>query len=398
MKKCQNVKARAASHMILLTKSRFIIYFKAMIDNKIKEKMDMLGKNVADLKKTVNTNVWSNEITSLDKMMSDPDFWNNQQKAARISRRSKVLKNRIEAYSNINEDFDNLIELAEIAEAGNQKEIDNMTDELVEQVDSLQTELLLTEEMDENDAIFSIHPGAGGTESCDWADMLLRMYIRYFQKKGFKYEVMDKEDDDIAGIKSVTVAVSGDYAYGYLKAEIGVHRLVRISPFDSNKRRHTSFSSVYVYPDIDKDVDFDLDEADLEVQAFRSSGPGGQNVNKLSTAIRIIHKPSGIFAKSQSERSQLKNKNNAMKILKAKVYQHYKEIEEEKLNKKLAEKKKIEWGNQIRSYVLYPYKMIKDLRTKYETGDVDNVMDGNLDRFIKEYLIMRAKPNGGDSE
>ncbi len=369
-----------------------------MIDNRIKEKIDSISKNVNDLKKTVNTAIWLEEINQLDNEMQDTEFWNNQQRATRISRRSKMLKDRIESFNSINEDYNALLELAEIAEQSNQNEIDEMTDELTVNVDDLQTELLLTGEMDENSAIFSIHPGAGGTESCDWADMLLRMYIKYFQKKEFKYEVMDREDDDIAGIKSVTVAVNGDYAYGYLKAEIGVHRLVRVSPFDSNKRRHTSFASVYVYPDIDKDIDFEIDEGDLEVQAFRSSGPGGQNVNKLSTAIRIIHKPTGIFAKSQSERSQLKNKMNAMKILKAKVYQHYKEIEEEKLNKKLAEKKKIEWGNQIRSYVMYPYKMVKDLRTKYETGDVDSVMDGNLDRFIKEYLIMRAKEHGGSSE
>ena len=369
-----------------------------MLENKIREKINSLSKNVEDLKKTVNIDIWNKEIAILEKEMQNPNFWNNQKKATRISRKVKLLKNRIKAYTVIVDDFDGLNELTEIAEASNQDEIEEMTDVLVSKSDDLQAELLLTEELDENDAIFSIHPGAGGTESCDWAGMLLRMYIKYFQKKDFKYSIMDSEDDDIAGIKSVTISVSGEYAYGYLRSEIGVHRLVRISPFDSNKRRHTSFASVYLYPDVDKDIDFELDEGDLKIDTFRSSGPGGQNVNKLSTAIRITHLPTKLFAKSQAERSQLKNKMNAMKVLKAKVYLHYKEIEEEKLNKKLAEKKKNEWGSQIRSYVLYPYKMIKDLRTKYGTGDIDKVMDGDLDRFIKEYLIMKAKEKEGFSE
>ncbi|MDY6786956.1 MAG: peptide chain release factor 2 [candidate division WOR-3 bacterium] len=369
-----------------------------MLDNKIREKLNDLEKNVEDLKSHVDTDVWEDEAAKLEKKMRDPNFWDNPKKAARISRRVKLLKDRIESFNSIIEDFESAVELSEMADESMQDEMEDMIDNITELSDELQTELLLTDEMDENDAIFNIHPGAGGTESCDWAEMLLRMYIRYFQNKGFKYTVMDREDGDVAGIKNVTINVSGEYAYGYLKAEIGVHRLVRVSPFDSNNRRHTSFASVYVYPDIDKNTDFEIDENELRIDTFRSSGPGGQSVNKISSAIRITHEPSGIVAQSQTERSQHQNKDNAMKILKAKVYEHYRRIEEEKLNKKLADKKSIEWGNQIRSYVLYPYKMVKDLRTKYETGDVDSVLDGKLDRFIKEYLMMKAKESGGSSD
>ncbi len=366
-----------------------------MIDNKIREKWTHLKSNVEDLQKHVNIDIWQSEIKDIEKQMESPDFWNNNEKATKLNRKLKILKNRVKTYLSIMDEIGNINEFVDIAEENSQREIEELIDNLTIITNDFQTELLFTDELDENDAILTIHPGAGGTDACDWADMLYRMYIKFFQKRGFNYSVMDYEADDIAGIKNVTINISGEYAYGYLKCEIGVHRLVRISPFNSKKKRETSFAAVYVYPDIDKDIDFELDEKDLKIEAFRSSGPGGQNVNKLSTAIRITHIPTGIFAKSQSERSQHQNKMNAMKILKAKVYQYYKELEEEKMNKKLVEKKKNEWGNQIRSYVMYPYKMVKDLRTKYETSDVDGVLDGNLDRFIKEYLIMKARDIGG---
>lgn len=365
-----------------------------MLENRIKEKIDILRRDIDDLKKHADTDSWNRTVEKLESEMSQPDFWNDQLKAAKINRRVKNLKSQSETFDSIVADMSAIEELAEIAEESNQTEIEEMADSLQATTDELQTKLLFKDELDENNAVLEIHPGAGGTESCDWADILNRMYGKFFQKKGFTVETLDYEAGDVAGLKSISINVTGDYAYGFLKSEIGVHRLVRVSPFDSNNRRHTSFAAVYVYPDIDKDMDFELDENDLRIDVFRSSGPGGQNVNKLSTAVRITHMPTNIIAKCQTERSQHKNKQNAMKMLKAKVYEHYRQIEEEKINSQLAEKRKIEWGNQIRSYVFYPYKMVKDLRTKYETSNVDYVMDGNIDRFVKEYLIMKAKTGG----
>jgi len=250
----------------------------------------------------------------------------------------------------------------------------------------LETQFILSDPYDKKNALLEIHPGAGGTESNDWAEMLLRMYIRWAENQDFQVDLLDKQPGDIAGISSVTVEIKGKYAYGYLKSEIGIHRLVRISPFDSNKRRHTSFASVFVYPEVDDTIEIDVNENDLRIDTFRASGAGGQHVNKVSSAVRITHIPTGIVAQCQSERSQLNNKDNAMKVLKSRLYQMYKEKQDKERKKIENEKKSIEWGHQIRSYVFQPYSMVKDHRTDEQTGNVQAVMDGNIDQFIDAFL------------
>jgi peptide chain release factor 2 len=283
--------------------------------------------------------------------------------------------------------------MAELAaESGDRTLETELADELakVEQtVERWRVELLLSGEHDGSNAILAIHPGAGGTESQDWAQMLLRMYVRWAERKGYKVETLDFQPGDEAGIKSVTLAVNGPYAYGYLKAEAGVHRLVRISPFDANKRRHTSFASVFVYPELADDVDLVIDDKDLRIDTFRSGGAGGQNVNKVETAIRITHLPSGLVVQCQNERSQLQNRMGAMKILKARLYELEEQKKQAEFNAIVGEKKDIAWGSQIRSYVFQPYQMVKDHRTNIEVGQVDKVMDGDLDGFIEAYLRKR---------
>ena len=279
-----------------------------------------------------------------------------------------------------------LFEFAEIGEV----EIDEIRFELKaykDIIDDLEIKLILGRPEDEQNAIVSIHPGAGGTESQDWAQMLFRMYKRWIEKEDLKFEILDFQPGEEAGVKDVTFEVNGDYAFGLLKAEAGVHRMVRLSPFDTNNRRHTSFASVFVYPAVDDDINIEINPSDLRIDTYRASGAGGQHVNKTDSAVRITHIPSGIVSQCQNERSQHKNKNQAMKILKARLYQVELEKEKEKNKKFEDEKMEIGWGSQIRSYVFHPYQMVKDHRTKEENGNTQAVMDGNLNSFIRSYLL-----------
>ena len=272
-------------------------------------------------------------------------------------------------------------------------EVENELNVFSNLIKDFELKLILNGDNDINDAIVTIHPGAGGTESQDWAEMLYRMYSMWSESKGFKFNVIDFQNGDEAGLKDCTVEISGDYAYGLLQAEIGIHRLVRISPFDSNSRRHTSFASVSVSPAVNEDIDIEINQKDLRIDTFRSSGAGGQHVNKTDSAIRITHMPSGIVTQCQTQRSQHKNKEQALKVLKSKLFQL--EMEKQLLNKKelQGEKKDIGWGNQIRSYVFHPYNMIKDHRTKHEVGNIKSVMDGNIDDFIYSYLLDKMEKN-----
>ncbi|PIP20122.1 MAG: peptide chain release factor 2 [Candidatus Omnitrophica bacterium CG23_combo_of_CG06-09_8_20_14_all_40_11] len=334
------------------------------------------------------------QIEDLSSRMSNPGFWNDEQNSTKAIKQVKSLKSLVEPWEAAFHKYQELKELADILQDQDQELITDLAKNvelLTTAVDKLEFKTLLGGEFDKNSAVLSINAGAGGTESCDWVQMLFRMYSRFVESHGYSAKTIDVLFGEEAGIKNITVLIEGDYAYGYLKAERGVHRLVRISPFDANKRRHTSFASVDVIPEIEEGTDLKLEEKDLRIDVYRSSGPGGQSVNTTDSAVRITHIPSGTVVQCQNERSQYQNKQVALKILKARLYESERKKKEQQLLEQYGqEKKKIEWGSQIRSYVMHPYSMVKDHRTDYETGDVSKVMDGGLDEFIEAYL--RKKP------
>jgi len=321
--------------------------------------------------------------------------WSSPHKLHELQKKRAVLENILSPFDAIDEKLSYLENSQDILEEkGGEaflKEIHEEIENLKESIKILELRHLLSGEIDINNAIMTIHPGAGGTESQDWAQILMRMYLRWAEKHGFTTQIIDLLPGEEAGIKSVTITVSGPYAYGYLKAEAGVHRLVRISPFDANKRRHTSFSAVLVFPEIEEDMDVEIDEDDLKIDTFRASGAGGQHVNKTSSAVRITHMPTGIIVACQNERSQHRNKAMAMKILKARMYDLQLKEQEKKMEGIVGDKKGISWGNQIRSYILQPYRLVKDHRTDLEVGNVDAVLDGDIDIFIDAYLREKCK-------
>ena len=329
-------------------------------------------------------------IDELDKSMEEPGFWEDPEKSTKIVQLAKNLKDTVQTYRSLEQQFEDIGVMIEMGNEENDPsvipEVEEMVKEFKEKLEEMRINTLLSGEYDSDNAILKLNAGAGGTESCDWCSMLYRMYCRWAEKKGFSVEVLDYLDGEEAGIKSVTIQVNGENAYGYLKSEKGVHRLVRISPFNAAGKRQTSFVSCDVMPDIEEDLDVEVNEEDLRIDTYRSSGAGGQHINKTSSAIRITHIPTGIVVQCQNERSQFQNKDKAMQMLKAKLYMLKQQENAEKLSDIRGDVTEIGWGNQIRSYVLQPYTMVKDHRTNAETGNVNSVLDGALDLFIYAYL------------
>lgn len=331
-----------------------------------------------------------NKINELENLQATEDFWNDPKKAQTIIKEYNLTKELVNKYQVSLNELNDLLESADELNKNYDQDLFDLLNEeyldVIKHFEEFEMSVLLSNDYDHSNAILEIHPGAGGTESQDWAEMLFRMYQRYAQKQGYGFEVMSYEDGDEAGIKSCSVLVKGDKAYGYLKGESGVHRLVRISPFDANARRHTSFASIEVSPEFNDEIEINIDEKDIEVDTMRSSGAGGQHINKTDSAVRIKHIPTGIVAFSQSERSQILNREKCMSVLKAKLYQRAIEERENEKRALKGEQKKIEWGSQIRSYVFCPYTLVKDHRTNYEEGNINKVMDGDINEFLFSYL------------
>ena len=359
-----------------------------------KQTMNQLSADVKELREALSIDTLTARADELEKITCEGDFW-GRDNAQSIMSELNTAKAKVTDYNELADGLEALFDLVEMAIS---EDDESFTDEIISELSSLQKsyerqriEALLSGEFDKNNCILSIHPGAGGTEAQDWAEMLYRMYNRWAEKRGFKVKLLDYLDGDEAGLKSATILISGNYAYGYLKSEGGVHRLVRVSPFDSSGRRHTSFASVEVMPELEDDNSIEIRDEDIEMETHRSSGAGGQHVNKTDSAVRIIHKPTGIVVGCQTERSQLQNKETCMKMLKAKLMEIKEREKLDKIEDIKGEKLNIEWGSQIRSYVFMPYTLVKDTRTGWEDGNIPAVMDGNIDEFINAYL--KAKGN-----
>ena len=351
-------------------------------------------QTLADLSESLDLEGRKKRIAEIDEIISAPDFWNNPEGGQAIMQEKKRLESKVDKYNALAgkmEDLEVMIELAkEEPDADLEQDIVDTLAEITKELDAFELETILNGDYDDNNAILSIHPGAGGTESQDWAEMLYRMYVRWAERHGYKVEVLDYLDGDEAGIKSVTMLIEGENAYGYLKSEKGVHRMVRISPFDASGRRHTSFTAVELKPELENDTTIEIDDKDLKVDTYRSSGAGGQHVNKTSSAVRITHIPTGIVVQCQNERSQIQNRATAMKMLTSRLVEEKIKQQEAEIARLQGEQQDIGWGSQIRSYVFHPYTLVKDHRTNFEKGNVGAVMDGEIDEFINAWLKQQA--------
>ncbi|WP_408955712.1 peptide chain release factor 2 [Natroniella sp. ANB-PHB2] len=361
-----------------------------MQEQELKSKLAEIEDKLLDLRESLDYDQLVTKKEEIDEQMAQPDFWNDSEKAQKIAKRGSNLKGKIKSFDRLEEEHQDLSLLLELAlEEENEEviaDVESRIGPLTKDLEQLELQTLLSGKYDDNNALLAINPGAGGTESQDWAQMLLRMYTRWAEQHGYQVNTLEFMAGEEAGIKSVTLQIVGPYAYGYLKSEKGVHRLVRISPFDSSGRRHTSFASVDVMPEVDDDIEVEIDKNDLRIETYRASGAGGQHVNTTDSAVRITHQPTGIVVQCQNERSQHKNREGALKILKAKLFDYLQEKQAEKIDELRGEHKEIAWGSQIRSYVFHPYQMIKDHRTDMESGKTEQVLDGDLDLFIEAYL------------
>ncbi|WEG13598.1 peptide chain release factor 2 [Pullulanibacillus sp. KACC 23026] len=361
----------------------------------IRAELQTMSHKLQDFRGSLDLEAKLERIQVLEEQMSLPGFWDNQEEAQKVISETNVLKDKANGYQELESGYEELEVLLELVREEDdpemREELESHFQDLKDRFNQFELEMLLNQEHDKNNAILELHPGAGGTESQDWASMLLRMYTRWAESKGYSVETLDYLPGEEAGVKSVTLLIKGHNAYGYLKTEKGVHRLVRISPFDASGRRHTSFVSCEVVPELDDDVDVDIRSEDLKIDTYRASGAGGQHINTTDSAVRITHLPTGTVVTCQTERSQIKNREHAMKMLQSKLYQLEIERQRAQLDEIRGEQKEIGWGSQIRSYVFHPYSMVKDHRTNVETGNVQSVMDGDLDPFIDAYLREQLK-------